>query len=50
MTRLALNRGIVPIIWYSPMSGSRRSDVVEWEYPGVKDAMILAYNDYISGK
>lgn len=50
MTRLALNRGIVPIIWYSPMSGSRRSDVVEWEYPGVKDAMIQAYNDYISGK
>ena len=46
MTRLALERGIVPIIWYSPMSGSDRT-TGRWTNPKVKDAMIGAYNEYI---
>ena len=50
MTRLALERKVAPIIWYSPMSGSERSDVVKWSSPDVRDAMINAYNDYISGQ
>ena len=46
MTRLALERGIVPIIWYSPMSGSDRT-TGRWTNPKVRDAMIGAYNEHI---
>lgn len=50
MTTLALRKKVVPIIWYSPMSGSERSDVVKWSSPAVRDAMVNAYNDFITGQ
>ena len=50
MTKLALEKRVVPIIWYSPMSGSERTEVVKWSSPAVRDAMVNAYNDFISGQ
>ncbi|MBQ9891816.1 MAG: glycoside hydrolase family 5 protein [Bacteroidales bacterium] len=49
MTKLCLQHKVVPIIWYNPLNNAQRSEGV-WKYPNIRDAMIDAYNDYLSGK
>ena len=47
ITKLCLENKVVPIIWYSPMSAVTR-DKGTWTDPEIRDAMIRAYNEYIS--
>ena len=49
MTKLCLQHKVVPIIWYNPLNNAQRSEGV-WKYPNIRDAMIDAYNDYLSEK
>lgn len=46
-TTKCLEKGIVPIYWYNPMVYSQRS-AGTWTYPYLKDAIIGAYNDWLS--
>lgn len=49
MTKLCLQHKVVPIIWYNPLNNAQRSEGV-WKYPNIRDAMIDAYNNYLSEK
>lgn len=42
-----LQKGIVPIYWYNPMVYGQRSSGT-WTYPYLKNAIIGAYNDWLS--
>ena len=48
MTKLSLQHGVVPIIWYNPLNNAERSNGT-WKYTNIRDAMINAYNEYTSG-
>lgn len=49
MTGLCLERKIVPIIWYNPLSNAERSEGV-WKYTNIRDAMIDTYNEFIANQ
>ena len=46
-TTKCLQKGIVPIYWFNPMVYGQRS-AGTWTYPYLKDAIIGAYNDWLS--
>lgn len=46
-TTKCLEKGIVPIYWYNPMDYGQRSSGT-WTYPYLKNAIIGAYNDWLS--
>ncbi|MBO4341434.1 MAG: cellulase family glycosylhydrolase [Bacteroidales bacterium] len=46
-TTKCLQKGIVPIYWFNPMVYGQRS-LGTWTYPYLKDAIIGAYNDWLS--
>ena len=46
-TTKCLEKGIVPIYWFNPMEYGQRSSGA-WTYPYLKDALIAAYNDWLS--